>query len=306
VGFKVYLSNRIGGINIDDDELLFAAFHAAKANKVPVAVHAEDRKILEGRRNEMEAAGRNDAAAYVNAHPPEAEVQSVRRIVRLVKCSGVHVHFCHISSTLGLDVIRVAKKSGLPVTCEVTPHNLLLSSEHYKRSGFFALTDPPLRTRKDATALWSALKPGLIDVIASDHAPHALEEKNVNSVWEAKPGVPGLETTLSLLLTRVNEGHLSLSELVRLTVEEPAKIFNLSKRGFLEDGSWADIVVVDMRREHKIDSSVFFSKAKYSPFDGIRVKGKPIKTFVNGKLVMDEGEIVAEPGTGQILRSGFA
>jgi len=301
VGFKVYLSNRIGGIDIDDDKLLIAAFREAAAKGVPVAVHAEDRKILEDRKREMEMAGLNDTQAYVKAHPPEAEAQSIQRIIQLVKKSGVQVHFCHISSALGLNAVLMAKKAGLPVTCEVTPHNLLLSSERYRRSGFFSLTDPPLRTREDVSALWSALKRGFIDVIASDHAPHAFEEKNVDSVWEAKPGVPGLETTLSLLLTQVNEGRLSLAELVRLTAEEPAKIFRLSERGFLEEGKWADLVVVDMKREYEIESSDFLSKARYSPFDGMHVKGKAVKTFVNGRLVMDEGEIIAEAGAGEVV-----
>ena len=301
VGFKVYLSNKIGGIDIEDDKLLVAAFREAAANGVPVAVHAEDRKIIEDRRKEMELAGLNDTDAYVKAHPPEAEAQSIQRIIQLVKESGVQVHFCHLSSALGLNAVLMAKKAGLPVTCEVTPHNLLLSCEQYRRSGFFALTDPPLRTREDVSALWGALKRGFIDVIASDHAPHAFEEKNVNSVWEAKPGVPGLETTLSLLLTRVNEGRLSLAELVRLTAEEPAKIFRLSNRGFLEEGNWADVVVVDMKREHEIDSRSFLSKAEYSPFDGMHVKGKAVKTFVNGCLVMDEGEIIAEAGAGEVV-----
>jgi dihydroorotase len=301
VGFKVYLSHRIGGIDVDDDEVLVAAFREAAAKGVPVAVHAEDRKIVEDRRKEMEMAGLNDTEAYVKAHPPEAEVQSIQRIIQLAKESGVQVHFCHISSALGLNAVLMAKKAGLPVTCEVTPHNLLLSSEQYRRSGFFSLTDPPLRTREDVSALWSALKRGFIDVIASDHAPHAFEEKNVDSVWEAKPGVPGLETTLSLLLTQVNEGRLSLAELVRLTAEEPAKIFRLSERGFLEEGKWADLVVVDMKREYEIESSDFLSKARYSPFDGMHVKGKAVKTFVNGRLVMDEGEIIAEAGAGGVV-----
>jgi dihydroorotase len=301
VGFKVYLSSRIGGIDVDDDEVLVAAFREAAEKGVPVAVHAEDRKIIEEQKREMETAKRNDTEAYVKAHPPEAEVQSIQRIIQLVKKSGVQVHFCHISSALGLNAVLMAKKAGLPVTCEVTPHNLFLSSEQYRRSGIFALTDPPLRTQEDVSALWSALKRGFIDVIASDHAPHAFEEKNVDSVWEAKPGIPGLETTLSLLLTRVNEGRLSLVELVRLTAEEPAKIFHLSERGCLEEGNWADLVVVDMKREYEIDSSCFLSKAKYSPFDGMRVKGKAVKTFVNGRLVMDEGEIVAESGVGGVV-----
>jgi dihydroorotase len=304
VGFKVYLSNRIGAIDVDDDKLLFAAFKAANENGVPVSVHAEDKTILEDHRREMETTGQSDTAAYVKSHPPEAEAQSIQRVIRLVKRSGIRVHFCHISSALGLDAVLLAKKAGLPVTCEVTPHNLLFSAAQYKRFGFSALTDPPFRTLEDAAALWDAIKCGYIDVIASDHAPHALEEKNVNSVWEAKPGIPGLETTLSLLLTWVNDCRLSLQELVRLICEEPAKIFNLSERGFLGEGNWADIVVVDMKREYEIDSSVFFSKAKYSPFDGMRVKGKPIKTFVNGKLVMDEGQLLGKFGTGHILRSG--
>jgi dihydroorotase len=301
VGFKVYLSSRIGGIDVDDDEVLVAAFREAAAKGVPVAVHAEDRKIIEEQKREMETAKRNDTEAYVKAHPPEAEAQSIQRIIQLVKKSDVHVHFCHLSSALGLNAVLMAKKADLPVTCEVTPHNLLLSSEQYRRSGFFALTDPPLRTQEDVSALWGALKRGFIDVIASDHAPHAFEEKNVDSVWKAKTGVPGLETTLSLLLTQVNEGRLSLAELVRRTAEEPAKIFHLSKRGFLEEGNWADFVVVDVKREYEIDSSVFLSRAKYSPFDGMRVKGKAMKTFVNGRLVMDEGEIIAEAGTGEVV-----
>ncbi len=294
VGFKVYLSSRIAGIDVDDDKLLFAAFREAAAKGVPVAVHAEDRGIIEAGRREMEAAGRNDVDAYVAAHSPEAEVKSIKRILGLVKESGVHVHFCHVSLKMGLDAILVAKKSGLPVTCEVTPHNLLLSSDQYRHSGFFALTDPPLRTQNDVSALWSALKRGLIDVVATDHAPHTIEEKDVDSVWEAKPGIPGLETTLPLLLTQVNEGHLSFAELTRRTAEEPARIFHLEERGVLEEGRWADLVVVDLNREFEIDSSGFLSKAKYSPFDGMRVKGKPTKTFVNGKLVMNDGEIISE------------
>jgi dihydroorotase len=291
VGFKVYMSSRIGGIDIDDDELLVAAFQEAEAKGVPVAVHAEDREIIEKHRRELETAGQNDANAYVAAHPPEAEKKAIQRILRLSKESAVHVHFCHVSSELGLNAIIAAKKAGLPVTCEVTPHNLLLTSEQYGRSGFFALTDPPLRTQYDRSTLWSAIKRGFIDVIATDHAPHTIEEKNVDSVWEAKPGVPGLETTLSLLLNQINEGHMSFAELVRLTAEEPARIFHLNDRGVLEEGKWADLVVVDMEREHEIDSSDFLSKAKYSPFDGMHVKGKAVKTFVNGQLVMDNGEI---------------
>jgi len=302
VAFKLYLSEKIGGLNIDDDEMLLHAFDKVAKIRVPVAVHAEDRETLENTRRKMEETGRKDVEAYVKTHSPEAEKKAIKRVTQLAKKSGVHIHFCHISSAEGLNAVLKAKKLGLPITCEVTPHHLLLSSEHLKRHKTLALADPPLRTKRDVEALWNALKQGSIDAIASDHAPHTIKEKKVESVWDAKPGVPGLETMLPLLLTQINDGRLTISDLVRLTSEKPAQIFNLRGRGSLDDGNQADIVVVDINRGYKIDSSRFYSKAKYSPFDGWKVKGKPIKTFVNGQLVMDEGEIVAKPGTGKIVR----
>lgn len=143
---------------------------------------------------------------------------------------------------------------------------------------------------------------GLIDVVSSDHAPHTVEEKIKSVVWEVNVGIPGLETTLPLLLTEMNRKRLSIAEIVKLMAENPAKIFGLNGRGSIEEGNKADLVVIDPKREDEIDSSKFYSKAKYSPFDSRRVKGKPLKTFVCGKLVMDEGNIVAEAGSGEIVR----
>ncbi|MFQ6096048.1 MAG: dihydroorotase family protein, partial [Candidatus Bathyarchaeia archaeon] len=167
--------------------------------------------------------------------------------------------------------------------------------------GSLALTNPPLRFEEDIRALWTAVQTRIIDVIASDHAPHSAEEKKARSVWDVKPGFPGFETMLPLLLTQVNSGRLTLSALVRLTSEKPCEIFGIKGRGSLTDGNYADFTVVDMKKTYEIDSSEFYSKAKYSPFDGWRVKGRPVKTFVNGELVMDEGEIVTKPGSGKIV-----
>jgi len=302
VAFKLYLSEKVGGLNINDDESLMRAFNKAGEMNVPVAVHAEDREMLERSREEMERTGRDDIEAYIKVHSPSAEEKAMNRVARLARKTGASVHFCHLSSLAGLQAFSAMKKAGLSVTCEVTPHHLLLSSKNLKQSKTIALTDPPLRSKKDIDALWGAIKLGLIDTIASDHAPHTIDEKRTESVWDAKPGIPGLETTLSLLLTQVNKKRLTLQDLVRLTSEKPAMIFHLNDRGRLENNYWADLVVVDVKKEHKVDSSKFFSKAKYSPFDGWRVKGKPLKTFVNGVLVYDEGEIVAKPGTGRIIR----
>jgi len=302
VGFKLYLLQQIGGINIDDDNALQDAFDAIAETKVPIAVHAEDRATLEKVEKSMRDSGRNDAEAFLEAHPASAEVKAIQRVSRLMKNSGAHVHVCHVSSAAGLDAVLTARKVGLSITCEVTPHHLLLTSQNAKKQGNVALMLPPLRTRVDAEALWKALKKGLIDTVASDHAPHSVEEKSAQSIWDVKPGIAGLETMLPLMLNEVNRGRLSVNELVRLMSEKPAEIFHLRGRGSLNNGCMADIVVVDINREHKIDASRFYSKAKFSPFDGWKVRGKPVKTFVNGQLVMDEGEIVAKPGTGRVIR----
>jgi len=307
MGFKVYFSNMIGGINIDDDTSLIDAFKKVALGGVPVLVHAEDKTTIDQKRVKLQRDQKSSLTDYLAAHSPKAESHSIERIISLVKKSKVRVHFCHISSSLGINLIISAKKLGLPVTCEVTPHNLLLSSEQYITHGKLALTDPPLRTKKDLLDLWKGLKSGEVDVISSDHAPHILHEKLTESIWKSKPGIPGLETTLSLLLDKINENRLSFSELVKLMVENPARIFHLKERGLIEVGNWADLVVLDMKYEHKIDSSIFYSKAKHSPFEGMRLKGKAVKTFVNGKMIMNEGVIVKslnhDDEFGKILKS---
>jgi dihydroorotase len=153
-------------------------------------------------------------------------------------------------------------------------------------------------------ALWQGITEGLIDVLGSDHAPHTIEEKSASNIWDAKVGVPGLETTLPLMLTMMKKNRLTIDMLIRLFAEKPAEIFKLKGRGRLEQGMKADIVAVDLKEKFKVNASRFHSKAKYSPYDGWEVQGKPIKTFVNGRLVMDEQEIVAKAGSSNVIRRG--
>jgi dihydroorotase len=203
-----------------------------------------------------------------------------------------------------MNIITKAKKLGFDVTCEVTPHHLLLTSKNVKKYGNKALEVPPLREPSDVASLWRSLHKGSVDTIASDHAPHSLEEKKAEPIWDVKPGIAGLETTLPLLLTQVNKRRLTLRQLVQLMCENPARIYRLKDRGSLKKGSIADITVIDLRKERRIDASSFHSKAKFSPFDGWKTKGAPIKTFVNGQLVMDRGEIIAEQSRGRIVVRG--
>jgi len=160
---------------------------------------------------------------------------------------------------------------------------------------------PPLREERHLRALFKGLVEGDVDLVASDHAPHTLGEKLSKSVWDIQPGFPGLETTLPLMLTAVNEERLTLSCLVEDLSERPAETFGLRFKGRLSKGFDGDITVVDLKRSFVIDPDEFQSKAKYSPFKGFKASGRAVKAFVGGQLAMDEGKILARPGSGSIV-----
>ena len=302
VGFKLYMAEQVGGLDIHNDQALTAAFKIVGGLEILTATHAEDEQTLKRNEDKLKNIGRNDINAFLKAHSEDIEVKAVERLLKLAKENGMHLHFCHVSTDAGMSKIIEAKKSGLPVTCEVTPHHLLLSTGDLKRVGSLAVTMPPLRDKCDVDSLWEAVKNGWVDVLGSDHAPHTLKEKEAESIWEVKVGIPGLETTLPLLLNEVRRGRISIGDVVRLMSENPAEIFKLKKKGRLKEGNDADLTIVDLNRKYKIDPSKFHSKAKFSPFEGREVQGKPVKTIVAGQMVMDDDEIVAKAGSGLIIR----
>ncbi len=302
VAFKLFMTEQVGGLNIDDDRALVEAFKIISGLKISVAVHAEDKTMLKKAEDEFKRANRNGIEAFLKAHSENVEVKAIKRLLSIAEQTNVHTHFCHVSTENGLKAIVDGKKSRMPITCEATPHHLLLSVDDLKRTGTLALTVPPVREKHHSTALWDGIKKGWIDILASDHAPHTLQEKKAKVVWDVKVGIPNLETTLPLLLTEVNRGRLSIVDVARVMAEKPAEIFKLKSRGYLKEGNNADLTVVDLKRKYKIEASKFHSKAKYSPFDQWTVEGKPVKTFVNGQLIMDNGEIVAKAGSGKIIR----
>jgi dihydroorotase (multifunctional complex type) len=302
VGFKLYMAEQVGGLDIHSDQAIVEAFKVAGSLGILTATHAEDERTLKRNEDKFKSIGRNDINAFLKAHSEDVEVKAIERLLKLAKQTGMHLHFCHVSTEAGMTKIIEAKKSELQVTCEATPHHLFLSVRDLKRAGSLALTMPPLRDRRDVDGLWEAVKNGWVDVIGSDHAPHTLKEKEAESVWDVKVGIPGLETTLPLLLAEVRRGRISIGDVVRLMSENPAEIFKLKNKGSLKEGNDADLTVVDLNRKYKIDASKFHSKARFSPFEGREVQGKPVKTIVAGQLVMDDGEIVAKAGSGRIIR----
>ena len=303
IGFKIY-TNKREPFNGEDDQLTENALLCAKKENLPVAFHAEDLRTIELLETRLKARGDDSLQAFSLSHPPIAEVRSVNRILSLAQKTGTNVHFCHISTPESLKLISHAKAQGISVTCEASPHHLLLSDEVVRSKGGIAIVDPPLRTRGDMLALFDGLVDGRVDCIASDHAPHTLREKTLGRVWDISPGFPGLETTLPMMLTAVKRGLIPLKRMVETLTEKPARILNLRRKGFLSKGFDADITVVDTERRLTIDPDDFQSKAKYSPFEDLEAIGSASKVFIKGRLVMDEGEILTDPGSGSILLKG--
>jgi len=291
VGFKVYLHEPKTALPIWDEHVLRRAVELANRAGLPVAFHAEDKATIEEASEELDE-GLGPIERFLFSHPPEAEIRAVERLTRALR--GLRVHICHVSVPRA---VGLAKSAGF--TVEATPHHLFLSSSAYESFGPLALMDPPLRPDELVSELRALLYSGLIDVVASDHAPHALEEKLAPT--SVPPGIPGLETLLPLLLNEVAERRLALSQLVELVCSRPAEIFGLEASA-LELGRPADIVLIDLKAETKVEPERFLSKAKYSPFKGLRLRGAPIYTIVNGHIAFARGEVIAERGCGRILK----
>jgi dihydroorotase len=306
VGFKLFMGTQIGGLNIDDDQALQEAFKEIEKVNVPLAVHAEDKTLLGANVEKLKQTQKVGIADFLRAHTEEVELQAIQRLLKLSQQTDVRLHFCHVTSKEGLNAIAEAKKSNRKamVTCEVTPNHLTLTNDDVKWIGQMAIMAPPLREKKHFDALWKGIDDGIVDTIGSDHAPHAQTEKTASNVWDVKVGIPGLETALPLMMTAVRNNRLSLSQMVQLLAEKPAEIYGLTNCGRLERGKQADLTIVDFNQQFRIDAVKFKSKAKFSPYDGWEVYGKPIKTIVKGTLVFDEGEIVAKGGSGFIVRGG--
>ncbi len=295
VAFKLYLNKALETFDSTDDAQLKNAFLSAKKANVLVTVHAEDGDAIRNHQQASIQAGKTSINDFLKAHSPKFEVKEVRRILKLSKEVAVRVHICHTSVPKAVQYIRRANGA----TCEATPHHLFVNHSIFKKQGSFAICVPPIRSEQNRSELWRCFKKGQIDILASDHAPHTIEEK-ARGVWEAASGVPGLETSLPLLLTQFSRGTLSLRRLIDATSTLPAKIFHLPNKGRLEEGFDADIVLVDPKAETIIKAANFLSKAKYSPFDGMRCQGAVAYTILNGEVVAQNGKIVG-PSNGRIV-----
>jgi len=293
---KLYMPKPISPFNTRDDSEVRKMMSGARQTGIPITVHAEDMEFSTDT-NQFDS-----FRELADSRPPLVETRAVERITRLQNVTGCKIHFCHL--TLASSLERVA--AGSPkLTSEVTPHHLLLSNKMLERIGWRAWMVPPLRSEATRRALLAATRLGSCDVIASDHAPHTLREKQ-KQPGNSPPGVPGLETALPLMVTLVGKGILNFSRLISGMAENPARIFGLKSKGKLRPGYDGDVVLVDLKKKTRIDSAEFLSKAKYSPFDGFTTKGNVVTTIVGGRPVYQDGNLVGGEGCGSVLRSSFS
>lgn len=274
------------GVGVQSTAMMKKAMQAAKEMGISIVAHCEDDDLLipGAALHDGEVAKRHGLPGI----PSESESIHVGRDILLAEQTGVHYHVCHISAKESVRLVRDGKRAGVNVTCEVTPHHLLLCDEDIPENlDTNWKMNPPLRSREDRAALIAGLKDGTIDMIATDHAPHTAEEK-ANGMNRAPFGIVGSETAFPLLYTHfVQTGELTLKELVDLLTIKPAAAFGLPY-GRLEVGATADLTVIDLETEKKIDPAAFASKGTNTPFAGWACKGWPILTLVDGKIVHQE------------------
>jgi dihydroorotase len=217
----------------------------------------------------------------------------VARAAILAEWTGARIHVLHISSADELRPLAEAKARGVDITGETCPHYLMLSSEDYARFAGIIRVNPPVREAHHQAPLWRALADGLIDVIATDHAPHAPAEKTRNDIWSVDCGFPGVETQMPLMLTEVARGRYSICDYVRWSAVNPARIWGLyPRKGVIAPGADADIAIVDLNRAWTIDDAKIQSRSKISPWHGRAVTGLPIHTLVRGRFVMRDRRLV--------------
>lgn len=276
-----------GAVGISDDgkpvmnaELFRRALEYSKLFNIPVIEHAEDKNLVG---NAVMNEGLMSTILGLPAQPNVAEDIIVDRDVRLAEYTGGHVHIAHLSTRGSLEIVRQGKARGVRVTCEVTPHHLTLTDEAVETFDTNFKMAPPLRSREDVEALIEGVKDGTIDAIASDHAPHTSQEKELEFVY-APFGIIGLETSLPILLTDlVHRGRLPLETVIERFTVGPAAVLNLA-RPTLEAGAVADLTVIDPDHSFVIDPATFYSKSRNTPYGDRRVKGAAVMTIVGGRI----------------------
>ncbi|MCI8687265.1 MAG: dihydroorotase [Lawsonibacter sp.] len=274
------------GCNVDNANLMRDTLIRARQLDMPVLCHCEDTSMVAGRAVNEGSVSRQ---LWLEGRPAIAEEIMVMRDAMLAEETGSRVHICHVSTARSVEIIRKMKKKGVSITCETCPQYFTLTEDEVLRLGSLARVNPPLRTQKDVQGIIAGLRDGTIDVIATDHAPHSVEEKT-RPLSRAPSGMIGLETSLAITLTQLyHTGKMELPDIIRRMSTNPADLLRLP-RGHMSLGATADLIVFDPDEEWTVDPHRFASKARNTPFAGWTVKGRVKYTIVKGQVIYQDQE----------------
>ncbi len=297
IAFKIFLGQTTGNIASPEEGALLEIFEIIKETGLRAAIHAEDQGFVDYFTNKLKAEGREDYQAIEIARGNTAEALAIARLIVLAEKAGNKVHIVHMSTKEGVELVKTAQAKGIDVTAETCPHYLVLTSSDYDSIGKMIKIFPPVRTEDNVEALWEAIRSGIIEIIASDHAPHTKEEKmSPQNIWDVPAGMLAVETSVPIMLNKVNEGQITINDFVRISSLKPAQLFNIyPRKGEIQVGSDGDFTIVDMEKEVEIKASNLHTKNKFTPYEGYKVKGYPIYTILRGNIIMAEGQLVKGP-----------
>lgn len=281
-GVKVYYGTSTGNLTMNDPAVLKQIMERVK--EVPIVIHSEDDSIIEEKEEEYKDYTGIDIHAKVR--PREAASSAMATAIQLVRETGAtNVHITHMSTKEELDMLREAKEEGLQITCDVTPHHLRFTDKDIDCQGHRLRVNPPIREQADVDALWNGLVDGSVDMIASDHAPHTVEEKDGDDYWSIPSGIPGIEVQLRQALTRaVTSGDMSIERVVEVTAGAPAARFGYTDRGAVQEGMRADIVLVDLKASQEYAESEIQTKAAWSPWVGDKFSAQIQSVIIGGEI----------------------
>ena len=284
-GIKIFMGSSTGDLLVDSTEEIENIF--ANGSRL-IAVHAEDESVLKS--NKKLFKDFSDIRLHSFIRDQSAAFRATKLAVRLSLKYNRRLHILHLTTEEECDYLRTLPRENL-ISTEVCPQNFTLTvPDCYEKLGTMAQMNPPIRSKLHADALWKGLKDGIIDCIATDHAPHTLEEKN-QPYGIAPSGMPGVETSLPLMLDKVNRNECTLNEVVFWMCESPAKIYKMIGKGSIEVGQDADLVLVDMDLKKTVKNGGLHTKVNWSPFNGLEFQGWPVRTIVNGQTVFLNGEV---------------
>ena len=304
--FKAFTCN-LHGVKAMSSGYLLEMFRTVASFGGTVLIHCEDDGILTAEDERLHREGRMDYMSQIEWRSPLAEEIAIDTVLRVCRATGARVIVAHVSSPHLLRKLADARAEGVSIYSETCAHYFYLSEEDLAKKGPWLKFTPPVTTKEKNEDMWRMLQRGLVTTSGSDHCPFPRSAKlpGEKNIWEAPNGIPGVETSMRLMLNGVAAGKISINRLVEVMAENPARVYGLAHRkGFIEVGKDADLVIVDMTKEQVLCDEQVVSKCGWTPYNGMHITGVPEMVFVRGELVAKDGCVVGKPGHGQFLHRG--